>query len=223
MRILAFDTSTDWLSVAAGDGTAWHARAGARGPGAFGAHAAARSTPCSRERGWRARGPRRHRVRRRPRLVHRRAHRLRRRAGPGVRRRSCRSSPVPTLEALAQAAWRARGMRRACSRASTRGCARSMSPRIVRDGDGVARRARAGGRCSPDEASLPDGERLARRGRRLRGLSGARVAAGLSRRRRRCASRRARDRRARAAAARRGRGGRAPTTRCRCTCAIASR
>ncbi len=25
MRILAFDTSTEWLSVAAGDGTAWHA------------------------------------------------------------------------------------------------------------------------------------------------------------------------------------------------------
>ena len=39
-----------------------------------------------------ARAARRHRVRRGPGRVHRRAHRLRRRAGPGVRRRICRCS-----------------------------------------------------------------------------------------------------------------------------------
>jgi tRNA threonylcarbamoyladenosine biosynthesis protein TsaB len=32
MRILAFDTSTEWLSVAAGDGTAWHERLERAGP-----------------------------------------------------------------------------------------------------------------------------------------------------------------------------------------------
>jgi tRNA threonylcarbamoyladenosine biosynthesis protein TsaB len=33
MRILAFDTSTDWLSVAAGDGTLWHAHEERAGQG----------------------------------------------------------------------------------------------------------------------------------------------------------------------------------------------
>ena len=74
-----------------------------------------------------ARGSRRHRVRRRARLVHRRAHRA------AASRRGWRSAPIcrSCRSPRSRRSRRRRGARtarRACSRASMRGCARSTSP-----------------------------------------------------------------------------------------------
>ena len=209
MRVLAIDCSTEWLSVAAGDGDGVRAAPRACRPGAFAASRFRWSTPCSPKRGWRSRS-RRHRVRRRPRLVHRRAHRLRRRAGTGARRGRCRSCRCPRSKRSRSRRFAAHGATRVVRvprRADARGLRRRLRARRRGAGaSGPRRRC-----CDPDDVARCRGERLVRRGRWLRRLSRARAA------RSRCATstptlrpERARDRRARAAATRGGRGRRAP-------------
>ena len=146
MRLLAFDTSTQWLSVACGAQAYVVRPRGAGGAGAFRAPAAAHRRR-ARGGGLVAALARRHRLRRRSRIVYRRAHCLRRRAGLRRWARTFRSCRCPRF-------WRwrmrrgANTRRRTSWRASTRGCARSTS-------QPTSARNRAGATCRHLRSSRP--------------------------------------------------------------------
>ena len=194
MRILALDTSTEWCSVAVGDGRHWH-RLDELARQAHSERAAADGAAALADVGWTLERSRRHRLRRGPGLVHRRSHRLRRRAGARARRRSARAARRHARGARpggAPHAWLAKRPRVA----SMRGCAKCTSPRtrasMTHGGNRCRAAGDAAGRRSPAIRSARSGAapatasrpiRRSRRDSRWRG-------------RRRCAPDRAIDRRA---------------------------
>ena len=190
MRLLALDTLDEWLSRGVRRRNGVAARASARDRRIRERAAAAACDEVLARGAARAARPRRHRVRRGPRLVHRRAHRVRRRAGARRWAPIFAVVPVSTLEALARPRG-SRTARRASSRASTRACARCTSPPIAARAMRWAVE-REPAVLQPDDVVACRTRELVRRGRRLRRLSRSRVAARARRRRRRRSCRRAR-------------------------------
>ncbi len=208
MRILALDTSTELVQRRrSATARRWHERARAR-RAAHSERCCRWSRGCSREAGVALARPRRHRLRRRARLVHRHC------ASPAASRRDSRSAPACRVVrrshargARAGGASRAR-LRRASSpprRADARGLRRRLRARRRRAGTSAigARRGRAGD-AAPLPAGTAAGSAPATASPPIRRCA-TRLAGALAPCDADARARRARDRRARAAAPRRRR------------------
>jgi len=134
MRILALETSTDWCSVAVGDGVRW-CRRDERAGQAHSERLLPMIDAALAEAGWSLSDLDGLAFGAGSRFVHRNSYRMRRRPGPRVGRRGClsfrfRHSPRSRRRRFAPTAGRA------CLPASTRGCARSTRPAYARHADG---------------------------------------------------------------------------------------
>ncbi len=146
MKLLAFDTSTQWLTVAClrrrRDGSSATSSRDRRIRSAC----CRSSTRCSPRPGSALARPRRHRLRRGPRLVHRRAHRA---AASRRASRSARASrSCPCRRSRRSRSRRGRRMVDARARVPRRAHARGLRGRLPSRGRSLGRRARARGHAT---------------------------------------------------------------------------